>query len=79
MHEYMPGDIMLASDLTEAGTATGGTRPCSLEGCNGVRVGVRWEDGKISWPCSKGIVPVKFPSKFFSSPVRVYYIKRVPL
>jgi len=36
---------------------TGGTRPCRLEGCLGVRVGVRWPDGTLTWPCTKGMAP----------------------
>lgn len=37
------------------GHATGGTRTCGLDGCRGVRVGVRWSDGKLTWPCLKGM------------------------
>ncbi len=37
------------------GLTTGGTRRCQLEGCTGVRVGVRWPDGKITWPCTEGM------------------------
>ena len=28
---------------------------CTLEGCKGLRVAVRWKDGKVTWPCSQGI------------------------
>jgi hypothetical protein len=37
------------------GLATGTTRRCQLEGCCGTRLGVRWPDGKITWPCTKGL------------------------
>ena len=39
------------------GTATGSTRRCRLEGCTGIRVMVRWPNGKVTWPCTKGMVP----------------------
>lgn len=38
------------------GALTGTTRHCRLEGCTGRRLGVRWPDGKITWPCSKGLI-----------------------
>ena len=37
------------------GVTTGATRTCMMEGCLGRRVGVLWEDGKHSYPCSKGM------------------------
>ncbi len=40
---------------TEFGVPTGGTRHCKLEGCNGIRLGVRWPDGKLTFPCTKGM------------------------
>lgn len=40
------------------GRTTGGQRRCGLAGCNGVRIGVRWDDGTMSWPCSKGLVEI---------------------
>lgn len=39
----------------ERGKTTGGTRQCKLEGCSGCRIGVRWPNGEITWPCSKGL------------------------
>jgi hypothetical protein len=32
-----------------------GTRRCQLAGCTGRCVGVRWSDGKLTRPCSKGM------------------------
>jgi hypothetical protein len=37
------------------GRVTGGTRRCQLEGCTGLRIGVRWKDRKFTMPCSRGI------------------------
>lgn len=40
---------------TERSQRTGGTRQCGMEGCRGLRIGTRWPDGKITFPCSKGL------------------------
>ena len=48
--------IVLNRNHSDWGTYTGITRFCTLTGCNGRRMGVRWRDGKITWPCSKGII-----------------------
>jgi hypothetical protein len=37
------------------GITTGTLRDCTLEGCTGVKVGVRWPDGGITWICTKGL------------------------
>lgn len=42
-------------DKKSVGFTTGGTRECRMESCNGYRMGVRWSDGKLTWPCSKGM------------------------
>jgi hypothetical protein len=34
-------------------------RRCQMEGCNGLRISVRWADGKHTFPCSKGLLPYK--------------------
>lgn len=39
----------------KTGVTTGGTRLCKMEGCLGRRIGVRWSDGKMTWPCTKGM------------------------
>ena len=31
------------------------SRPCSMEGCMGMRMHVRWGDGAVTFPCSKGV------------------------
>lgn len=46
---------MLSRDGTERGEIRNlRSRPCRLEGCTGVRIHVRWPDGKSTYPCSKG-------------------------
>ena len=47
------GDPFLMRDGTTEGRVVG-YRDCTLEGCRGTRIGVRWPDGKLTWPCSKG-------------------------
>lgn len=37
------------------GRLTGGTRLCQMDGCGGTRYGVRWPNGRITWPCVKGM------------------------
>jgi hypothetical protein len=32
-----------------------GSRPCNLESCRGTRYCVRWKNGKLTWPCSRGM------------------------
>jgi hypothetical protein len=38
------------------GRTTGSVHHCQLEGCRGVRVTVKWNTGKVTHPCSKGMV-----------------------
>jgi hypothetical protein len=49
------GTVVWARGLKHKGKATGGTRQCQLEGCGSIRVGVRWPDGKLTWPCFRGM------------------------
>lgn len=44
----------LESGLRRPGTVVG-TRRCTLEGCGGVRLGVRWSKKRLTWPCLKGM------------------------
>lgn len=32
-----------------------GRRDCTLESCGAVRLGVRWPDGRLTWPCTRGM------------------------
>jgi len=56
---FKKGTIILDRDGKQKGVCSGNIRPCSLEGCNGVRVSVTWPDGRRSFPCSKGITTNK--------------------
>jgi hypothetical protein len=52
---YPKGTVITSRDGKQRGKCTGTVRRCPLEGCGGIRIGVRWPDGKITWPCSVGI------------------------
>ena len=52
---------IIGRDGKSLGTLTGGERDCSMESCRGKRVGVRWNDGKLTFPCTGGMKYV--PSK----------------
>ena len=41
------------------GRVTSTSRRCQLEGCGGIRIGVRWPDGRLTYPCSKGLIGVE--------------------
>lgn len=41
---------------TVRGTYTGLDRPCLVIGCHGWRVQIRWPDGSVTWPCSRGLM-----------------------
>lgn len=30
------------------------SRPCQMEGCTGMRMHVKWPDGRSTFPCTKG-------------------------
>lgn len=42
-------------DGTVTGKVVGRGRLCQLEGCGGWAVSVRWPDGTLTRPCSKGM------------------------
>lgn len=47
---------ILSRDGKHIGTTTGGnSRKCPMESCRGERVGVRWDDGKLTYPCTAGM------------------------
>ena len=48
-------DVVVSRDGKERGLTTGGSYPCRLEGCRGMRIGVRWPDGRITYPCTMGM------------------------
>lgn len=47
------GDLCSARDGKALGVVVG-FRPCSLSGCRYKRLGVRWPDGRMTWPCLAG-------------------------
>jgi uncharacterized membrane protein len=53
------GDAVWSRGRTDRGTATGGSRRCQLEGCNGICVGVKWANGKMTWPCTRGMAQLE--------------------
>ena len=46
-------DLVFSRDKKEIGRVVG-ERPCQLESCMGWCLGVRWADGRLTWPCVKG-------------------------
>ena len=49
------GDKVIGRDGKYVGYATGSTRRCTLEGCNGTRYYVKWNHGRTTYPCIKGV------------------------
>jgi len=48
-------EVIWDREKKEKGRVTGSTMVCRLEGCLGRRIRVVWEDGRSTWPCSKGL------------------------
>lgn len=46
-------------DRLQVGTCTGSAYRCRLESCKGDRIGVRWADGRITFPCTEGMIHYK--------------------
>ena len=57
--EHIPAGtkIFARKGCRMVGRSTGTFRPCTLEGCIGLRVGVRWSNGRLTWPCIRGMEP----------------------
>jgi hypothetical protein len=53
------GTRVYTRDGRLAGSMTGSTHHCTMAGCTGLRISVRWPDGTHTFPCSKGLVPYK--------------------
>jgi hypothetical protein len=49
------GLSVISRDGKHIGKTTGGERQCAMEGCRGIRIGVRWDDGQLTYPCTKGM------------------------
>jgi hypothetical protein len=47
--------VFARGEKTARGRTTGGSRRCTLDGCPGYRIAIRWPSGKITYPCSKGM------------------------
>lgn len=56
---FAPKTRIYAHDKTHHGVTTGSTRKCTMHGCTGLRVFVKWPDGHWTWPCSKGLLPYR--------------------
>jgi len=52
---YVKGTHVLSRDGKRKGKLTGGSRLCGMSGCTGKALAVRWEDGKLTYPCTKGM------------------------
>jgi len=53
-----PGDKnvkVISRTGNHTGHTTGATRICTLEGCRGRRIVVKWDNGKVTYPCTKGM------------------------
>jgi len=55
---------IISGDGKHVGKATGGGYACRLEGCRGWRIRVRWRDGSVTFPCSKGMLLKNDPVDF---------------
>jgi hypothetical protein len=53
------GIIVLSRDGKEKGVTTGGERPCTMDGCGGTRIAVRWAKGNLTLPCVKGMADLE--------------------
>lgn len=49
------GTTVIAADGETRGHLTGGSRDCDLESCGGKRLATRWDNGKLTYPCTKGM------------------------
>ena len=47
------GQVVYNRDKSEVGVTTGSGRRCQSSGCSGFWIMVRWDDGKVTWPCLK--------------------------
>ena len=52
---FCAGTRVISRDGKQRGRLTGTRRLCSLDGCTGERLTTRWDNGKISYPCTKGM------------------------
>ena len=61
-YHFFGGDkavsYVLNHEETEVGVVVGSGGHCQLAGCNGVKLYVRWPDGELTKPCTKGMSDV---------------------
>ncbi len=53
--EFAKGTQVIGREIDDVGVLTGGSYHCQLSGCRGLRLIVRWSDGKRTAPCTKGM------------------------
>ena len=56
---YDVGTPVQASDGKLTGSICGRGFHCRLESCSGLRIPVRWPDGRRTYPCTKGMFYIK--------------------
>lgn len=53
---YAPGTPVFPRDrAVGTGRLTGKKYPCQMQSCWGLRLATRWPDGKITYPCTRGM------------------------
>lgn len=53
--ETEAGVTVYSRDKKLKGKTTGAAYRCRMEGCMGIRIVVKWQDGHKTHPCSKGM------------------------
>ena len=51
----LDGRTIVYSSTGEVGHTTGSEHKCRARECTGIRLAVRWDDGAMSYPCTKGM------------------------
>jgi len=52
---FEAGRKVYSRTYDEVGLTTGSTHACPMSGCSGLRVAVKWPDGRHTFPCSRGM------------------------
>jgi|WetSurMetagenome_2_1015567.scaffolds.fasta_scaffold19810_3 hypothetical protein len=52
---FCRGIHVISKCTLKKGKLTGGSRFCGMGGCTGKALAVRWEDKKLTYPCTKGM------------------------
>lgn len=55
MSNFEKGTKVRPRKGAKRGVTTGSRHRCRMHGCTGIRLTVRWSDGKLTFPCSKGM------------------------